>query len=89
MTGEAAPTVSVSPSRIGTFEECPLHWFVRPFGGAAPSAAMGIGTMMHEVMEHATEIDVESLWGRVEARWGELEFESPGSPSREKRRTAP
>ncbi|MCS6521854.1 ATP-dependent helicase [Curtobacterium sp. Csp1] len=82
-----APAVSVSPSRIGTFEECPVHWFVQTFGGGAPSPAMGIGTIVHETMEHATDVDVESLWARVEARWGELTFESPWVADRERART--
>lgn len=82
-----APAVSVSPSRIGTFEECPVHWFVQTFGGGAPSPAMGIGTIVHETMEHATDVDVESLWERVEARWGELTFESPWVADRERART--
>lgn len=82
-----APAVSVSPSRIGTFEECPVHWFAQTFGGGAPSPAMGIGTIVHEAMEHATEIGVESLWERVEARWDELTFESPWVADRERART--
>jgi len=82
-----APTVAVSPSRIGTFEECPVHWFVQTFGGGAPSPAMGIGTIVHEAMEHATAVDVESLWERVEARWDELTFESPWVADRERART--
>jgi superfamily I DNA/RNA helicase/RecB family exonuclease len=81
------PTVSVSPSRIGTFEECPVHWFAQTFGGGAPSPAMGIGTIVHEAMEHATAIDVESLWASVEARWDELTFESPWIADRERART--
>ncbi|WNY33791.1 PD-(D/E)XK nuclease family protein [Curtobacterium flaccumfaciens] len=82
-----APAVSVSPSRIGTFEECPVHWFAQTFGGGAPSPAMGIGTIVHEAMEHATEVDVESLWERVESRWDELTFESPWVADRERART--
>jgi superfamily I DNA/RNA helicase/RecB family exonuclease len=82
-----APAVSVSPSRIGTFEECPVHWFVQTFGGSAPSPAMGIGTIVHEAMEHATEVDVESLWSHVEGRWDELTFESPWVADRERART--
>ncbi|KQO62908.1 hypothetical protein ASF23_08315 [Curtobacterium sp. Leaf261] len=81
------PTVSVSPSRIGAYEECPLHWFVQTFGGGSPSPAMGIGTIVHGVMEHATAIDVESLWTGVEARWSELTFESDWIAERERART--
>lgn len=64
-----------------------MHWFVQTFGGGAPSPAMGIGTIVHEAMEHATEVDVESLWERVESRWGELTFESPWIADRERART--
>ncbi|AMM20304.1 hypothetical protein AX769_09185 [Frondihabitans sp. PAMC 28766] len=78
--------VPVSPSQIGSFEECPLHWFIDRFGGSTPSSAMGLGTVVHDVMEHAVDIDVDSLWQAVEARWGELEFESAWQSEAEKRR---
>lgn len=78
--------VPVSPSQIGAFEECPLHWFIERFGGSAPSSAMGLGTVIHDAMEHAVDIDPESLWHRVESRWGELEFESAWQSEAEKRR---
>nr|BFF14706.1 hypothetical protein GCM10025699_60090 [Microbacterium flavescens] len=78
--------VPVSPSQLGSFEECPLHWFVDRFGGSAPNAAMGLGTVLHDVMEHAVDSDVESLWAGVEARWGELRFESAWIAESEKRR---
>jgi RecB family exonuclease len=47
---------------------------------------MGLGTVIHDVMENAVEIDVETLWQGVEARWGELEFESAWIAAAEKRR---
>jgi len=78
--------VAVSPSQLGSFEECPLHWFVDRFGGSAPNASMGLGTVLHSVMEHALDTDVESLWEAVEERWGELDFESPWIAEAEKRR---
>ena len=78
--------VPVSPSQLGAFEECPLHWFVDRFGGSAPNSAMGLGTVLHDVMEHAVDSDVESLWAAVEARWSELQFEAPWIDEAEKRR---
>ena len=78
--------VPVSPSQLGSFEECPLHWFVDRFGGSAPNAAMGLGTVLHDVMEHAEATDVDSLWSAVEQRWPELEFESAWIAESEKRR---
>ncbi|WP_236940817.1 ATP-dependent helicase [Frondihabitans sp. 762G35] len=78
--------VAVSPSQIGSFEECPLHWFIDRFGGSAPSSAMGLGTVIHDAMEHAVDIDPVSLWASVEARWGELEFESAWMSEAERKR---
>ncbi|VXB59818.1 UrvD/REP family ATP-dependent DNA helicase [Frigoribacterium sp. 9N] len=78
--------VPVSPSQLGSFEECPLHWFVDRFGGSPPNAAMGLGTVLHDVMEHAEGTDVDSLWQSVEGRWPELEFESAWIAEAEKRR---
>lgn len=78
--------VPVSPSQLGSFEECPLHWFVDRFGGSPPNAAMGLGTVLHDVMEHAEGTDVDSLWRAVEGRWPELEFESAWIAESEKRR---
>ncbi|WP_233579987.1 ATP-dependent DNA helicase [Frondihabitans sp. PhB188] len=78
--------VRVSPSAIESFETCPLHWFLDRFGGTQATSAMGIGTVIHDVMEHATDIDPDSLWAQVEARWGELQFESPWMSAAEKRK---
>ncbi|WP_043595440.1 UrvD/REP family ATP-dependent DNA helicase [Frigoribacterium sp. MEB024] len=78
--------VPVSPSQLGSFEECPLHWFVDRFGGSPPNAAMGLGTVLHDVMEHADGTDADSLWRAVEGRWPELEFESAWIAESEKRR---
>jgi superfamily I DNA/RNA helicase/RecB family exonuclease len=86
LDGPDAPTVHVSPSQIEAFEECPLHWFARMFGGGGSSNAMGIGTIVHDAMEHATAIDVESLWQTVDARWAELTFESDWLADLERRR---
>jgi superfamily I DNA/RNA helicase/RecB family exonuclease len=78
--------VRVSPSAIESFEQCPLHWFIDRYGGTTSTSAMGIGTVIHDVMEHATDIDVDSLWAGVEARWGEFEFESAWQAAAEKRK---
>jgi len=82
--GEAR--VPVSPSQLGTFEECPLHWFVERFGGGAPTASMGLGTVLHAALEDAEGVDAEALWQVAEARWHELHFESPWIAEAERRR---
>lgn len=86
--------VHVSPSKMASFETCPLHWLVDTLGGGTSNSAANLGTIIHSVMEDATSavksdpastdpvsanpdlISPESLWRGVEARWGELVFES-------------
>lgn len=84
--GDPDARVPVSPSQIGAFEECPLHWFVERFGGTAPTASMGLGTVLHAALEDAVDVDVESLWAVVDERWGELDFESAWIAEAERRR---
>jgi RecB family exonuclease len=45
-------------------------------GGGGGSTAANLGTIIHKVMEDATDISPESLWEHVEARWGELVFDA-------------
>jgi superfamily I DNA/RNA helicase/RecB family exonuclease len=83
-------TVSVSPSRIQTFEESPLVWFIDRVAGGGKSVAAGVGTIVHAVMEEATTADEpdlspEALWRAAEKRWGELRFEAPWIQERERR----
>ncbi|MFT4219789.1 MAG: ATP-dependent DNA helicase [Microbacterium sp.] len=68
--------VRVSPSRLHALEECELNWAIGDLGGDAGGAATGLGTIIHSALEHATGPGEEALWRVVEARWGELEFES-------------
>jgi superfamily I DNA/RNA helicase/RecB family exonuclease len=72
--GESVP---VSPSRVETFEESPLDWFVGSIAGGTPSTAMALGTIVHWAMETATDPTVDAVWRGIEERWGELAFESP------------
>ncbi|WP_255576889.1 ATP-dependent helicase [Cryobacterium sp. 1639] len=77
--------VRVSPSRMSAFETCPLHWLIGQIGGGDSSTAANLGTIIHKVMEDATDpelpqnpalISAEALWAGVEARWGELVFDA-------------
>jgi RecB family exonuclease len=68
--------VRVSPSRLHALEECALNWVIGDLGGDAGNAVAGLGTIIHAALEHSEGGDEESLWQAVEARWGELEFES-------------
>ncbi|WP_162940014.1 ATP-dependent helicase [Gryllotalpicola protaetiae] len=84
-------TVAVSPSRMASFEQSPLKWFVDVMSGSSGGLATGVGTIMHAIMEVVAaepegDISVDRIWGDVERRWGELNLEPGWVERREKRR---
>ena len=68
--------VRVSPSRMAAFETCPLHWLIGQVGGGSSNTAANLGTIIHKVMEDATDRRPEALWQGVEKRWNELDFDA-------------
>ncbi|WP_240607341.1 ATP-dependent helicase [Cryobacterium aureum] len=68
--------VRISPSRMAAFETCPLHWLIGQVGGDSSNTAANLGTIIHKVMEDATDRRPEALWQGVEARWNELDFDA-------------
>ncbi|PPH84436.1 ATP-dependent DNA helicase [Rathayibacter sp. AY1D9] len=85
--GDPERPVSVSPSRLEAFERSPLDWFVDAVSGSTTSTAMGVGTLVHWVLENAERPDPQELWAALESRWPELVFESPWLGERQKRVT--
>ncbi|MBF4462757.1 ATP-dependent helicase [Rathayibacter sp. VKM Ac-2878] len=79
--------VPVSPSRLEAFERSPLDWFVDTVSGSTTSTSMGVGTLVHWVLENAVDSDSDVLWAALESRWPELVFESPWLGERQKRAT--
>src|SRR5690554_3726054 len=77
--------VPVSPSRLEAFEDSPVDWFIDSVSGTQSSPAMGIGTIVHWAMEHATDSSVDTVWQAVEGRWSELLFEAPWVAEQQKR----
>jgi superfamily I DNA/RNA helicase/RecB family exonuclease len=66
-------TVSVSPSRIESFNECSLHWLLSACGGDGLSVgAAGIGTLIHDIASELGDVDEATLSAEVEVRWGRL-----------------
>ena len=65
--------VRVSPSRVQTFLECPLRWFLTSRGAdtgdAVPAA---IGTLVHDVVARRPEGDPRELADELDRRWPEL-----------------
>jgi len=80
-------TVPVSPSQLSRFEESPLDWFVESISGSQSSTAMAVGTLVHWAMETATDPSVDAVWAAIEARWGELAFESAWMAEHQRRAT--
>ncbi|WP_110588844.1 ATP-dependent helicase [Microbacterium suaedae] len=79
--------VRVSPSQIEGFEECGLEWAIAALGGdtiTSPSA--GLGTLLHAALENVPEGGVDEMRRIIDARWGELDFETAWIRARERRR---
>lgn len=74
---------SLAASRIEEFEKCPLHWFVRSFGGDASGFSASLGTLLHSALEQSGNgIEPERY---VSENWHTLEFESRWQQNRAKR----
>lgn len=70
---------SLSPSRAGDFQQCPLLYRLRAIDRVpeAPSQAMVKGTLVHAVLEHLYEVDagrrtVEQAVEMVGPQWSQL-----------------
>lgn len=74
---DEAEHVPVSPSKVDGALASPLDWFLDRVAPEESNASMGIGTIVHAAMEATGDADVDAVWGSIEARWGEIVFESP------------
>jgi len=79
--------ITVHPSELATYLECPLHWALRRLGADTAQTAAGIGTIVHDAA-HAIavadlEASAESILEYIRGRWAELEFESEWVEERE------
>ena len=65
--------VRVSPSRVQTYLDCGLRWFLTSRGADTGEAvAAEIGTLVHDVIADQPEADVAALRADLERRWPEL-----------------
>lgn len=65
----------LSPSGIDRFADCGVRWYVDLHAGSAPSAAMTVGTLIHDIAEHEGEFaDEEEMRRYLDTRIGELDF---------------
>ena len=89
--------VSVSPSKLETFEKSGLAWFIDSMAAAPSGLAAGIGTVVHTAMERVgsipaaaltdDDVSVERLWQHIDEHWSELYFEAPWLAERQRRIT--
>ncbi len=79
--------VPISPSGIGSFESCPLSWFLDKYGGNDTGTAAAMGTIVHAALEVAgDQVDRRDLGDYVDSRWSELEFEAQWHSQQERAR---
>ena len=76
------------PSELDNFVKCPLHWFIEAHGGRQANVTTKVGTLMHEILEQATEFTYDSFDKAVESKWNTLEFESEWQRQAERRRVS-
>ncbi|MFN3708500.1 PD-(D/E)XK nuclease family protein [Microcella sp.] len=77
--------VRLSPSKLEAIEVSPLDWFLNRVAPEEGNAVMGIGTIVHAAVETLTDPTVDEVWQAIEARWGELVFDSPWLAAQQRR----
>ena len=66
-------SVTVSPSRIESFNDCSLRWLLTACGGDGPGVgAANIGTLIHDIAAELGDVDEATMRAEVEVRWGRL-----------------
>src|SRR5699024_889344 len=66
--------VRVSPSRVQTFIDCPLRWFLTSRGADAGggAGAAELGTLVHDVVAADPSASLDELSARLDLRWPDL-----------------
>lgn len=80
--------LELHPSELDSFVKCPLHWFIEAHGGRQASMSAKVGTLIHEILEQATEFSEPAFEQAVDSKWHNLEFDSQWQESAERRRVS-
>ena len=73
---EGGELVYISPSQFEKFIQCPLHWFMSSHGAREGGFEANLGTLLHKVLEEASDESEAALDTAVESKWHTLDFES-------------
>lgn len=67
---DSGEQVSVSPSRVDSFDRCALRWLLETCGGTRQdSAGQSLGTLLHELAAEAPTADAQALRAELDRRW--------------------
>lgn len=80
--------VRVSPSRVQTFIDCPLRWFLTSRGADAggSAGAAELGTLVHDVVAETPDAPLPDLSAQLDRRWPDLGLPEGWVSDRERRR---
>lgn len=78
-------TISVSPSRLEKYDQCPLDWAIARLGGERTVSAAAIGTLVHLALETVSEPTVDAIMARVDGGWAMLSFDADWEEKRSHR----
>ncbi len=84
-------TVRLSPSKLESFDRCPLRWLLESAGGTTgDSSAQGIGTLVHALAQQAAEegLDDDQLRERFAAAIERIDLGSGWFAKRQRDRAA-
>jgi len=85
---EPEEDVHVSPSKLGAFETCQLHWVIEHLGGGSGSFAASVGTIVHAVAEHIEDETVDEILPGIEHALAALPYESEWEAAADRVRAA-
>ncbi|WGW10530.1 ATP-dependent DNA helicase [Saxibacter everestensis] len=79
--------ISVSPSRVESFQTCGLRWFLESHGGRGPdSLSQTLGNLVHELAAEFPQADAAQLREQLELRADELTAQAPWIAESQRRR---
>lgn len=78
----------VSPSRVQTFIDCPLRWFLTSRGAdsGGGAGAAELGSLVHDIVAETPDAALEDLSAQLDLRWPDLGLPEGWAADRDRRR---